>query len=65
MFILPVCIRAHLCDMRLCLASHEVLRVSNIEEEILHVNWGWRVYPAIQYSAVLTQGDFLKRHYVN
>lgn len=59
-FSLPVCIRSHLCDMRLCRASQELFRVSYIEEEILHVNWGWRVYPATQYSTVFTQGDLLK-----
>lgn len=51
--------------MRLCLASQELLRVSNVEEEILHVNWRRRLYPAVQDSTVLSQGDFLKTQNAN
>lgn len=55
----PVGIWPHLSNSGFFLPSQELIGIGNIEEEILHVNRRWWIYPSIQYSAVLSQCDLL------
>ncbi len=55
----PVGIWPYLSDFGLLLPSQKLILVGNIEEEILHVNRWWWIYPALQYSTVLSQCDLL------
>lgn len=55
----PVGIWPYLSDFGLLLPSQKLIFVGNIEEEILHVNRWWWIYPALQYSTVLSQCDLL------
>ncbi len=55
----PVGIWPHLSDFGLLLPSQNLIWVGNIEEEILHVNRRWWIYPALQNSTVLSQCDLL------